>query len=146
MRSTVALVNTLTIHPSIPVPQHCAVCALWDITNSATYFGQWKDACGPDNYIGVCDGCRMSGFAYIGTIEEFKACQLRAMGVAEYEVYGKGYQHQCSSRADACGRIRKLIGNGISIEAVYQRSVNNGRLRKLNQDEQAHLVIEAMEA
>jgi len=149
MRSTVKLAETLVIHPTVPVPTHCGVCALWSIERQASHFGQWEDACGPDNYIGICVNCVMSGFDYIGIIEEFKAAQLRAMGLAEYEVYTKvgtvaqsGFK--CPSRVDACARIRSLIGHGVSIDAIYQRSVSNGRLRKLNQDEQAMLVIEAM--
>jgi len=154
-RSTVKLAETLVIHPTVPVPTHCGVCMLWNgmddkpIMRTATRFAQWEDSCGPDNYIGVCDDCRMSGFEYIGTLEEFKAAQLRAMGLAEYEVYTKvgtvaqsGFK--CPSRVDACARIRSLIRHGVSIDAIYQRSVSNGRLRKLNQDEQAMLVIEAM--
>jgi len=154
-RSTINLVDTLVIHPSVRVPEHCAVCAMWNdpctgepIYRAATHFAQWEDAQGPDNYIGICNGCRMSGFTYIGTIDEFKACQLRAMGKAEYEIYGNsgGTQYQCSSRADACARIRSMIGHGISIRAVYQRSATNGRLRKLDKLDQARIVIEAMEA
>jgi len=156
MRSTVKLAETLVIHPTVPVPTHCGVCMLWNgmddkpIMRTATRFAQWEDSCGPDNYIGVCDDCRMSGFEYIGTLEEFKAAQLRAMGLAEYEVYGKGGLtspwFKCSSRIDAQARIRYMIRNGISVNAIYQRSVNNGRLRKLNRDEQARIVIEAMES
>lgn len=118
------------------------------IMRTATRFAQWDDAMGPDNYIGVCDNCRMSGFTYIGTLEEFKAAQLRAMGLAEYEIYGNDNArtaYECSSRIDACARIRKMIAHGISIGAIYQRSVTNGRLRKLDKLDQARIVIEAME-
>jgi hypothetical protein len=150
MRSTVQAVSVLVIHPSIRVPEQCAVCELWGIARLAEFFGQWDDACGPDNYIGLCETCVKSGFpGTIGTLEEFKTCQLRALGKAEYEIYGNtnaqsGTQYECLSRPDACARIRKMIARGISIRAVYQRNMNTGRLVKLNQDDQARLVIEAM--
>jgi hypothetical protein len=146
MRSTVQAVSVLVIHPSIRVPEQCAVCELWGIARLAEFFGQWEDACGPDNYIGLCETCVKSGFpGTIGTLEEFKSCQLRAMGKAEYEIYGsKNAYFECLSRVDACARIRKMIARGISITVVYQRSAVSGRLRKLNQDDQARLVIEAM--
>jgi hypothetical protein len=146
MRSTVQAVSVLVIHPTIKAPEQCAICELWGIARPATFFGQWEDTCGPDNYIGLCAGCVESGFqGVIGTIEEFKSCQLRAMGKAEYEIYGsKNAYFECLSRVDACARIRKMIARGISIRAVYQRNVNTGRLVKFNQDDQARLVIEAM--
>lgn len=156
MRTTVAEVAILVIHPSIKTPDICAICAMWrdmhgnTIIRPAEFFGQWEDTCGPDHYIGICGGCAASGFqGVVGTIHEFKAAQLRAMGLAEYEVYGNddsGTQYKCSSRVDAQARIRKMIARGISVGAIYQRSVHNGRLRKLNRDEQARIVIEAMEA
>lgn len=153
-RRIVTLASTLVIHPTVPTPDICAVCAMWNdfrtsepIIRTATHFAQWDDAIGPDNYIGICNDCRMGGFTYIGTIQQFKAAQLRAMGLSEYEIYGNDNAiepRSCSSRVDACARIRKMIAHGISIGAIYQRSVNNGRLRKLNRDEQARIVIEAM--
>lgn len=144
-RSIVTLASTLVIHPSIRVPDHCAICALWGIARPAEWFGQWDDQNGPDHYIGICAGCVESGFqGVIGTIEEFKACQLRATK-HEYEVYGNDSAYtyyECANRADACARIRKMIAHGISIGAVYQRV--GGHLVKLYQDDQARIVIEAM--
>lgn len=157
MRTTVQAVSVLVIHPTIKTPDICAICAMWQdmagntIIRPAEYFGQWEDQNGPDHYIGICASCATSGFqGVIGTIEEFKAAQLRATGKAEYEIYGNtnaqgGTQYECASRPDACARIRVMIAHGVSIRAVYQRSVTNGRLRKLNQDEQARIVVEAME-
>lgn len=143
MRTTVPLVSTLIIHPAIKAPTHCAICQVWNIERTATHFGQWEDQNGPDHYIGVCNDCRMSGFEVIGTIEEFKECQSRTFGLAEYEIWrADGIVRAAYNRSEALGIIRSTIRSAVAVLAINQRIA--GEWIELGQGEQSDIVFQAM--
>lgn len=131
MKRTVSLIETLTIHPAVSVPTHCGVCAMWDIVREATHFGSWEDQQGPDNYIGLCETCRMSGFPYIGTIEEFENAQSRtdeAIDMGDDPIFTIVGEHVASHHIRTMtgiskspmyySALRQLIRDGFSIAEV----------------------------